>query len=109
MQASSQTCRWRYNRHVIGLRLGLAPAANTHILAMRAVSPTPNPVSAVQQGRLRALAAHVIQQNQADAIAKSPIQDDLSLTPEGREDTAKNFYSEFRSNKSVQLLKTGVI
>lgn len=87
MQASSLTCRRRYNRHIVGLRLGLAPAANGHILAMGAVGPTPDPVSAIQQGRLRALTAHVIQQNQPDALAKGPVQDDLGLTPEGKEDT----------------------
>lgn len=109
MQALSLTCRRRYNRHVVGLRLGLAPATNGHILAMRAVGPTPDPVSAIQQGGLRALAAHVIQQNQADALAKGPIQDDLGLTPEDREDTAEIQPQEFGSNESAQLLKTGLI
>lgn len=87
MQASSPTCRWRYNRHVVGLLLGLAPAADAHILAMRAIGPTPDPVSTVQQGGLGAFAVHVVQQDQADALAKGPIQDDLCLTPEGKEDT----------------------
>lgn len=61
MQASCPTCRRRYNRHVIGLLPGLAPAANAHVLAMRAVGPPPDPVFTVQQGGLGALAAHVVQ------------------------------------------------
>lgn len=83
MQDSIPTYRWRYDRHVIRLLAGLPPAANADVLAVGAVGAPPDPVSAVQEGGLGALAAHIVQQNQTDALAERPIQDHLSLTPEG--------------------------
>lgn len=83
MQDSNPTYRRRYNRHVVRLLAGLPPAANADVLTVGAVSAPPDPVSTVQEGGLGALAAHVVQQNQTDALAERPIQDHLSLTPEG--------------------------
>lgn len=50
---------------------------------MGAVSPAPDPMLTVQQGALRSLTVDIVQEDQADALAERPIQDDLSLTPEG--------------------------
>lgn len=65
---------------------GSASAANADVLAVGAVGPSPDPVSTVQQGRLRSFAVDVVQEDQADALAEGPVCDDLSVTSEDGED-----------------------
>lgn len=83
---SSLTCGRRDNRHFIGVLAGSAPAANTHILTVGAVGPSPDPVSTVQQRGLRSLTVDLVQEDQTDALAERPIWYNLSVTPEGGEE-----------------------
>lgn len=85
--ASSLTCGRCDDRHLVGLLAGSTPAADADVLSVGAVGPAPDPVAAVQQGRLRPLAVDVVQEDQADALAERPVGYDLSVTPEARVST----------------------
>lgn len=81
--SSSLTCGRCDNRHIIGVLAVSTPAANTDILTVRAVSPSPDPVWTVQQGGFGSLTVDVVHEDETDAFAKRPVWDDLSVTPEG--------------------------
>lgn len=51
---------------------------------MGAVGASPDPVAAVEQGRLGPLAVDVVQEDQADPLAERPVSYDLSVTPDGK-------------------------
>lgn len=48
---------------------------------MGAVGPSPDPVLTVQQRGFRSLTLHIVQEDQAKALAERPIGYDLSATP----------------------------
>lgn len=77
----SLTCGRCDDRHLISLLVGPSSAANTDVLAVGAVGPSPDPMLAIQQRGFRSLALDIVQEDQAHALAKRPIRYDLSVTP----------------------------
>lgn len=83
------TCGGCDGGHLVGFLAGPAPAADGHVLAVGAVGPAPDPVGTVQQGRLRAFAVDVVQEDQADALAERPVQNHFGPAPgDGRSQQA---------------------
>lgn len=75
------TCGRCDGGHLVCLLAGPSPAADGHVLAVGAVGPTPDPVSAVQQGRLRSFTADVVQEDQTGALAVPPVRHHFRSAP----------------------------
>ena len=93
---SSLTCGRCDDWHLVGLLAGSTPATDADVLGVGAVGPAPDPMAAVQQGRLRPLTVDVVQEDQTDALAERPVGYDLSVTPKGGE-TRSQICSSFMS------------
>lgn len=101
----SLTCGRCNDRHLISLLVGPSSAANTDVLAVGAVGPSPDPMLAIQQRGFRSLALDIVQEDQAHALAKRPIRYDLSVTP-GDEKSLSSTYKVIKMQTAVFLVVT---